>query len=247
MRKRDSAEKAARYRPVQDNATLVAPAGGQSPPLPEVADDQDDTTKLVVHHEVSELTDKLQELAATMLVEGATMEDTFDALNARPGGTITMSGVLNFYRSQVKLQKQRIRRQVNAARALKEALGNPESGFDELADAIFMTGLMRERRNGKFGELQAMREHRDREKRHWQQRMERVQEKLAGAKRQLVEAQTRTELAKAERIEKEGARLDNLMKPTQEGRKLDPEAYRQIREIYGLLKEPSDQSQGEQV
>ena len=241
MRKRDRAEKAAPYRPVQEDATLVAPAAGPSPPRPEVADDQDDTTKLVVHHEVSELTDMLQELAARMLVEGATMEDTYDALNARPGGTITMPGVLNFYRSRVDLQKERIQRQAKAAQALKEALGNPQSGFDELADAIFMTGLMRERRNGKFGDVQAMKEHRDRERGYWERRLDRAEEKLAGAKRQLVEAQTRAELAKAERIEREGARLDNLMKPAEQGRKLDPEVYRQIREIYGLLKEPSEQ------
>lgn len=192
----------------------------------------------LTRHDVSELPEKLQELATQMLIDGAAVEDTFEAINERSKVKVTFQAVQNFYRSRVDLQAKRIEHQLKTAKTLKRALGNSRSGLNALADVIFMTGFMGMRRGVTFGAAQSMKERLERENLQLKKRLGTLKARETCQTLDYIRAQTRAQLAKARLVEGQKTQLQRLLKPVEKTGKLDPMAYQQIREIYGLLTQP---------
>ncbi len=190
--------------------------------------------------DVSELPEELQKLVEKMLVEGASIEDTVEALNERPDGGITFQAMQNFYRSRVDLQEQRVERQLENVRALKAAMGDPESAMRELADALFLTGVTGMRRESKLELLRASQVRLENENLHFRQRLDRIKVKEEAQKLAYIRAKTRAENARVRLLEKETKKAGQLLHRAEKSGKLDPQAYQQIREIYGLLAEGQD-------
>lgn len=96
----------------------------------------------------SELPENMRKLMWKMLREGATLEDTAEALNERTSEAISLKAVQEFFRKNPRVQQERIRHQLAAAQQLKKALRNPNSAQAELAEAALFTGLMALSRRG---------------------------------------------------------------------------------------------------
>ncbi len=92
--------------------------------------------------------EKLRKLMWKMLREGASFEDTAEAINVCSDEAVSLKAVQKFFRSNPRVQQERIRHQLAAAQELKRALKNPKSAQAELAEAALFTGLMALSRRG---------------------------------------------------------------------------------------------------
>lgn len=173
-----------------------------------------------------------------MLVDGATFEDVVETVNERDRERITLHAVQNFFRSNLGLQQQRIKRQRETAQALRQALGDPASGQQELADAILMTGLMRvSRRGSEFTAKDAVYEKYERENLRLKRELTKQREQKLRLDKRIAltrwkSEQTRTELARARLLE-----LRQMLDARKEEHRLGPETLQKIQEIYGLIGE----------
>ncbi len=135
---------------------------------------------------------------------------------------------------------QRIQRQLEDVRALKAAMGNPESAMGELADALFLTGVTGLRRESKLELLRASKVRLENENFHYRQRLDRIKVKEQAQKLAHIRAKTRAENVRVRLLEKQTKKVDQFLHRAEKSGKLDPQAYQQIREIYGLLAERQD-------
>ena len=187
---------------------------------------------------VTDLSDELRGLVETMLVDGGTFEDVVEAVKERGKEQITLHAVQNFFRSNLGLQQQRIKRQRETAQALRQALGDPASGQQELADAILMTGLMRvSRRGSEFSAKDAVYEKYERENLRLKQELSKQKEQKLRLDKRIAltrwkSEQTRTELARARLLE-----LQQMLDARKGQQHLGPETLQKIQEIYGLIGE----------
>jgi DNA-binding transcriptional regulator GbsR (MarR family) len=75
-----------------------------------------------------------------MLIEGATFEDVVETINEHGAKRITLHAVQNYFRPDLSLQKERVKHLIEVAQSLKQAMGDPKSGKQNLVDAVLMTG-----------------------------------------------------------------------------------------------------------
>ncbi len=194
-----------------------------------------------MHSDVSELPAELKELVEQMLVEGATFDETVEAVNERGGEYVTLAAVKNFFRSNLGLQQQRIQKLVATAEELKKAVGatDPDSPEGQLLGAIILTGVMQISREGANFDLRyAVRERLARENLHLQQQKLLLQTRKEVAEQDYRLAKAHATIAKAELLELQVRKLKKLFKTVDKNRKLDKKTYERIQEVYGLLRAP---------
>jgi cysteinyl-tRNA synthetase len=175
-----------------------------------------------------------------MLIEGATFEDIVEAINERRKARITLHAVQNHFRSSLSLQQERVKHQLEAAQALKQAMGDPESGQQELADAILLTGLMRiNRRGGEFTAQDAVYEKFKRDNLDLKKDQVRMQRQKLQLDKRLAQTRLKVEHTKHEVIKAKLREMEQLIESHRGGKNLGPEALEKIQEIYGLVSKPS--------
>lgn len=190
--------------------------------------------------EVKDLSEDLQKLVRQMLIEGATFEDIVEAINERGQEKITLHAVQNYFRPDLSLQQQRVKHQLEAAQSLKQAMGDPESGQQELADAILMTGLMRVNRRGSdFTAHDAVYEKFKRDNLRLKKDQVRMQWQKLRLDKRLAETRLKAEQGKQELVKARLREMQQLMESRKGGKSLGPEAFEKIQEIYGLVSKPS--------
>lgn len=200
----------------------------------------------VTQTDVGRLPDYLQKLVKRLLVQGATFQDVVDAVQETPGDGITLQAVQDYFRRDLDIQQERIKRQVAGAKALREAAGiklNPEdqklAGEIGVLDAVILTGLMRLNRDQIEMDANDARHEKlvrqNLELKRQTLRMERMR-KEEYCQRERVKA--RAELARARLLEGKLKVLLKGLKPVEQTQRLSPQAYQQIQEVYGLIKAP---------
>jgi hypothetical protein len=197
------------------------------------------------------LPESIQDEANNLFVEGATFEDITEFINEThtpesrdgesdgPPAGITLSGVERYYRMNLELQTQRIKRLQERGQALKQALaGDPSSAEAELADAILLTGIMGLDRSGaRFRVRDANQAFASRESMRLKQESFKVETLDAEARRRNIEARTATETRKLEQLGHKIQELERAMERESSSPQLGPETMQKIREIYGLVAE----------
>jgi hypothetical protein len=174
-----------------------------------------------------------------MLIEGATFDDVVRTMNGEPGETICTLAVENYFRSNLELQKQRVRRMVEKMEALKKSIGDPESAEGKLAEAVLFTGLMGLTRSPMYADLEDVQTLRlKRDKLDLERTILEMREKEARDRRRLMQAQTSYVLAKCEKAKYELKKMEELLRSLKRGERLDGETLNKIREIYGIIKQP---------
>ncbi len=191
-----------------------------------------------LHTDIAKLPEDLRRLIERLLIDGATFEDVVEALEERDGDRVTLSAVQDLFRCNPELQQKRIRRQLEVARALKKAVGNPRSGREQLVQALILTGMMRlNRREGNFEVKDAVRTHQQEENQRLRQEVLRLTQKNLSMKLKVLDVRLKNE-ADRRRVVK--ARVSDLQESIlKDGayRKLHPQVLQRIREIYGLVSE----------
>jgi hypothetical protein len=186
--------------------------------------------------EVTEMQDGFQKLADRLLTEGATFEEVIASVAERTGPRLTLAAVQDYFRRNLTLQMQRVRHQVNAAKALKAALGNPDSAEGELAEAAFFTGYLCLGRSGSEATLKdAERARLLRENLRLHQHVLRLKEQREVKELEFLRARTAVELAKQRALKKKVTDLHRSVTQNGKMQGLAPEAIEKIREIYGLV------------
>ena len=212
-----------RYRPARMTEPLMATTNKPS----------------LLHSDVARLPEPLRRLVEKMLVEGATFEDVVQAVNERGDEGVTQSAVQNFFRSNLELQKQRVRHQVETAEALKAAFDHPRSAEGKLADAVLLTGFLGlTHKSSEFTRRDAERARLHRENLHLKQQLLRLQVQKAEQDRNLNRARIRSELAKYQVAKIRIRQLYRALQETSNTRGLGPEAMQKIQEIYGIVTQP---------
>jgi len=177
--------------------------------------------------------------AERMIENGATFEDTTEWINERhrperendgEAQGVTLLAVRSYFQSNPDLQTRRIRRMQGNAQKLKQALtGDPHSAEAELADAVFLTGLMGlERAGTRFTVKDAAR--------HFLARGSLgLRKRNLEAALRLAEERMKTEVVKREQLQQRVREVAQAIEKEGQGRELGPETLRKIQEIYGLI------------
>jgi len=188
--------------------------------------------------DVADLPAELRELVERMLIEGATFEDVYEAVNER-GVPVTLQALQNLYRGSLELQKRRIQFQIERAQILKESLAHPESADAQLAYAAMLTGLQSlSRKDGGMSLRDAVRG--TLERRNIMLRRDLLRMRIAREEEEKRFRKTRlhAELLKLQLTRTKLGQLQRDLKAQGKNKTLGPEAMEKIQEIYGLLRIP---------
>lgn len=184
---------------------------------------------------VDQLTAEQQKALRQMLVDGATFEDAEDAVNEMEEPQITARAVERYYRSDLGLQQDRIRHQIETARKLRQALADSNSDHGDLAEAVLITGLMGLNRGGRAsGAQHAFRVRGQKENTDLKKEAFRLRLKRFALDRKILKARLETEVTKRELLTRKLDELRAAVEHEGSDRQLSPDILRQIQEIYGL-------------
>lgn len=174
-----------------------------------------------LHTDIAKLPEDLRGLIERLLIDGATFEDVVEAVEERGDDRVTLSAVQDLFRGNPELQQRRIRRQLEVARALKKAVGNPRSGREQLVHALILTGMMRlNRRDGNFEVKDAVRSHEQEENQKLRRRVMVLTQRNLDMKLKVMDAKLKVERAEVKQAVEEVKDPDDLRK--------------KIDEIYGI-------------
>ena len=201
-----------------------------------VSPEQQQPSARKIVKKVDELTPEAQHALRDMLVGGSTFEDAVEAVNDLEGDTVTVHAVEKYFRSDLNLQTDRIRRQLETARRLKQALRDPESGQAELAEAVLITGLMGLRKRDEISSLQrAIRVKDQQENQRLKKDTHRLRVKKFGLDKKVLDARLRSEMAKLELLRAKVLQLKQAVDRESQDHALGPETIQRIQEIYGIV------------
>ncbi len=185
---------------------------------------------------VDELSPEAQHAVRDMLVGGSTFEDVVEAVDDLGEDMITVRAVEKHFRSDLNLQTDRIRRQLETARTLKQALRDPDSGQAELAEAVLITGLMGLRKRDEASGLQrAIRVKDQQENQRLKKDTYRLRVKKFDLDKKVLDARLRSEIAKLELLRAKVLQLKQAVDRESHDHALGPETIQRIQEIYGLI------------
>jgi hypothetical protein len=188
--------------------------------------------------DVARLPEEMRELVDRMLVEGATFEDVCDAVNER-GLPVTLQAIQNFYRGSLNLQKRRIEHQMERARVLTEALGDPDSSEAQLAYAAMLTGLQSlTRKEGGLTLKDAVKGTMERRNIILKRDLLRMQLAREVEDRKFRKTRLHAEILKLQLTKTKLAQLQRELKKHENSSTLGTVAMEKIQEIYGLLQIP---------
>ena len=188
--------------------------------------------------EVAKLPAELRELVERMLVEGATFEDIYDAVNER-GVPLTLQAVQHRYRSDLELQKRRIEFQAERARVLTEALGDPDSSDAQLAYAAMLTGLQSlTRKDGGLTLKDAVKGTMERRNILLKRDLLKMQLAREVEDKRFRKTRLHAEILKLQLMKTKLAQLQRELKKHENSSTLGQVAMEKIQEIYGLLQIP---------
>jgi hypothetical protein len=174
-----------------------------------------------------------------LLAEGATFEDVVRTLNDATGEGIAEVAVENYFRSNLELQKRRVRRMVEKLEELKKSLGGPESAEGKLAEAALFTGLMGLTRKSTYIDLEDLEVLRlKRDKLNLERTIMEMKEKEARERRRMMQAQTNYVIVKCDKAKFELRKMMDLLRGLKRGDQLDAQTIGKIREIYGIIRQP---------
>lgn len=194
-----------------------------------------DSPKGIVQ-EVTNLSAEMRELVDKLLIEDGTFEDVVETVEERSGKKLALRAVQRYFRSNLPLQQRRIQFQLEVAKGLKEAAGDPESAQNKLVDAVLLTGLMRlRRRDAHISTQDAVLEQYKRDNLRIHEDQNRLREQKLRLERRLVSSRLETELNKQNAIKAKLAEMQLLMESRQGRKELGSEALKKIQEIYGLI------------
>jgi hypothetical protein len=189
--------------------------------------------------DVEHLPDPKRECIREMLIEGATFEDIVETVNAGKGPTVTQMMVESYFRRNLEVQKERVRRQIERAEEIKKSMGNPETAEGRLASAAFLTGFMRLTRKTAEIDLQGAeaarmrRENLELERQVLHMRKQKQEKDIEYMKAHIRHEWTKLKVLR-EKLRQMEATFDKLRR----GDKLDNATLAKIREIYGIISEP---------
>jgi Bacteriophage Mu, Gp27 len=188
--------------------------------------------------DVAKLPAELRELVERMLVEGATFEDVYDSVNER-GVPVTLQAIQSRYRSDLELQKRRIEFQVERARVLTEALGDPDSLDAQLAYAAMLTGLQSlSRKEGGLTLRDAVKGTMERRNILLKRDLLRMQIAREKEDRRFRKTRLHAEILKLQLAKTKLEQLQRELQKYENSSTLGQVAMEKIQEIYGLLQIP---------
>lgn len=196
------------------------------------------TSAPAVVSDVAKLPAELRSLVERMLVEGATFEDVYDAVNDR-GVPLTLQAIQNRYRSDLELQKRRIEFQAERARVLTQALGDPDSSDAQLAYAAMLTGLQRlSRKEGGLSLRDAVKGTMERRNIMLKRDLLRMQVEREKEDKRFRKTRLHAEILKMRLTRAKLVQLERELKKPENSSTLGRVALEKIQEIYGLLQIP---------
>ena len=175
------------------------------------------------------LPDDMRLAGERLLEEGATFEETTEWINEhhvpkKPEDAqgVTLAAVADYFRSNFEMQRRRVRYMQKTAQELKKAMhGKPDSAMSELADAVFLTGVMGlSRDTAGFSVKDAKRDH--------------LASQASRQKERLVASQLKTEHVKRQKLLRQMGKLERALTKGKPGG-LSAEAMQRIKDIYGLI------------
>jgi Bacteriophage Mu, Gp27 len=188
--------------------------------------------------DVAKLPAELRDLVERMLVEGATFEDVYDSVNER-GVHITLQAIQGRYRSDLELQKRRIQFQVERARVLTEALGDPDSSDAQLAYAAMLTGLQSlSRKEGGLTLRDAVKGTMERRNILLKRDLLRMQIAREKEDKRFRKTRLHAEILKLQMMKTKLEQLQRELMKSENSSTLGQVAMEKIQEIYGLLQIP---------
>jgi hypothetical protein len=177
-------------------------------------------------------------LAAELLIDGATFEDTVEAINGTAGPPVSQRAVMHFFRTHLEVQQQRLTRMVKKNNKLRASLSaHPDSAEAELAGAVLFTGLMGLSRGGAELAVKDAMSIRMQQNLRLRQRVLLMKGRDAVLKHALTRAQAQHEFEKLKFTRERVRQLRRRLKSLKQGQRLTTDTFQKIREVYGILGE----------
>jgi len=201
-----------------------------------------------LHTDVAHLPAELRQRVEQLLVEGSTFEDVVEAVDERGGDGITLTAVESFFRGNLALQQERVRRQVETVQALKKAMGKSRSSQGRLAEAALLTGLMRLSRKGaEVNFKDVMRARAQGENLILKRQLLRLKARKAVQDHELNRARLRAEHARWQLTKARVIELKRSLEVEGKPKRINRDVLQKIREIYGLVTLPTAPAVGEET
>jgi hypothetical protein len=186
--------------------------------------------------DVEELPSNLRTLVDRMLREGATYEDTVDVVGAAGQQKILQGAVEVYFRSNLKLQRERVQKMAQTTENLRQSLRDPNSAHAQFAEAVLMTGLMGLRRSTASAELHhAVQERQQLENYRLKEASLRLKEKKAVMELQMMRTRLQSERDKITLVKAKLEQLQRTLQRDQASSTLSPEMIQRIQEVYGIV------------
>jgi hypothetical protein len=215
-----------------DKTPPVAGAGNSNAAAGRKTDENDPP----VCTDVEELPDNLHRLVDRMLKEGASYEDTVNAVNAAGQAQILLGAVEAYFRSNLQLQQNRVFNMVDVMGDLKQCLKDPNSAQAKFAEAVLMTGLMGLRRDIAGGNVQqAVRAKEQHENYRLREKSLRLKTKKITIELEMMKARLDAERTKLILVKAKLEQIQRVLEREAAGNTLSPEMIERIQEVYGIV------------
>jgi hypothetical protein len=186
--------------------------------------------------DVKDLPPHLHQIVERMLTEGSTFEDTVQAVNKLGEERITLAAVEIYFRSNVPLQQDRIRRLMNTLHNLKEAFINPESAQADLAESVLLMGLLGlERRSTAAGVQHAIRAKDQQENVQLREDAFRLKSARSSLELKIMKARLKADQSKLQLAANKLEQLKRTLERERGGTTLSPDMVQRIHEVYGIV------------
>jgi hypothetical protein len=190
--------------------------------------------------DVKELPEHLHRVVDRMLAEGSTFEDAVAAVKELEDGEITLAAVEIYFRSNMALQQDRVRRLQKTLTNLKSACANPESAQADLAETVLLMGLLGLKKTSATSDVQhAIRAKEQKENFRLKEDVFRLKLKRSGLESQLMKARLKADQAKLKLASAKLEQLKGVLERERGGASLTPEMLQRIQEVYGIVSDES--------
>ncbi|HTV56333.1 MAG TPA: hypothetical protein VMI06_15630 [Terriglobia bacterium] len=190
--------------------------------------------------DVDHLPGGLHKVVDGMLIKGSKFQDIVEAVNGTGIATISLAAIELYFRSNVKLQQERVKFHMKTAHDLTRSCMDPKSAQSNLAEALILTGLVSLSMGGAATNLQQATRAKDQnENFRLKEETFRLRMRKFVLDRRMMRARLKAEEAKLKLIASKISQVARELERSEGANTLSPEMIQRIQEVYGIVSDVS--------
>jgi hypothetical protein len=190
--------------------------------------------------DVDHLPGHLHKVVDRMLIKGSKFDDIVQAINGGGEAIVTLGAIELYFRSNEKLQQERVKFHMRTARQLRSSCKDPKSTQSDLAEALILTGLVGLSMGTPATNVQQATRAKDQnENFRLKEEAFRLRTRKFVLERRMMRARLKAEEAKLQLIASKISQVARELEQAEGANTLSPEMIQRIQEIYGIVSDIS--------